>query len=336
MISRVESLDWLRGLMALTIMIYHLTSWHFFKLDSSSMLGRFGIYGVSIFFVLSGLSMAIVYSKYITDKRTAVTFYIRRVFRIWPLLWLCVALLVVYKLAAGEDISITQVFLNITTLFGFISPSDYMNTGAWSIGNEMVYYAMTPLILMMYEKNKLLGNLFLLATFIVALIFCFALLMPQQSLTEQRHLYINPFNNLFLYVAGIAIYYNRVDISCISTVIIFTLTLAIFASYPVSGDKIAIVTGVNRIIFMFASIFLVISFYSFSKWENNVPIALKYPLEQFGLVTYGIYLLHPIVNLYLGYILEKLGIASPYIQFGLTIIVTIIAALLSFSLYEKS
>ena len=58
--DRIESLDWLRGLMAVSIMIYHLTGGLFFTLDSSSVLGRLGVYGVSVFFVLSGLSMAVV------------------------------------------------------------------------------------------------------------------------------------------------------------------------------------------------------------------------------------------------------------------------------------
>ncbi len=63
--NRIESLDWLRGLMAIAIMFYHLTSWHITPLDSSSVLGRLGIYGVSVFFILSGLSMAVVYSNFI-------------------------------------------------------------------------------------------------------------------------------------------------------------------------------------------------------------------------------------------------------------------------------
>jgi peptidoglycan/LPS O-acetylase OafA/YrhL len=50
---RIEALDWLRGLMAVSIMLYHLTIWYIVALDSSSVLGRLGIYGVSVFFVLS-------------------------------------------------------------------------------------------------------------------------------------------------------------------------------------------------------------------------------------------------------------------------------------------
>lgn len=42
--KRYESLDWLRGLMAFAIMIYHLISWQVFHLESGSVLGNFGVY----------------------------------------------------------------------------------------------------------------------------------------------------------------------------------------------------------------------------------------------------------------------------------------------------
>ena len=168
--NRIESLDWLRGLMAIAIMFYHLTYWHIFPLDSSYFLGRLGIYGVSVFFVLSGLSMAIVYSNFIVDKQTAAVFFIRRIFRIWPLLWICVAIVTIPSLLKGNEASIMQVLLNITTLFGFVSPSSYINTGAWSIGNEMVYYALTPILIMSYEKNIIKGNAILALSFFVTLL----------------------------------------------------------------------------------------------------------------------------------------------------------------------
>lgn len=96
--DRFESLDWLRGLMALSIMLYHFGSWH----DAAHPIGRLGIYGVSIFFILSGLSIAIAYDGFICDIRTSVRFFIRRLFRIWPLLWLAVALVVIPTCLTGK------------------------------------------------------------------------------------------------------------------------------------------------------------------------------------------------------------------------------------------
>jgi exopolysaccharide production protein ExoZ len=215
MSSRYTPLDWLRGLMAISIMLYHFGGQH----DAATPLGRLGVYGVSIFFILSGLSMAIAYDLNIFDFRSSVNFFIRRLFRIWPLLWLAVALVAVptYLIGKGphgqDPYSFTTIALNLTTLFGFVSPTEYINMGAWSIGNEMVYYAFTPILISFYHLRKSIGNTITLITVGIGLLFAFSILSPADRLEVQWAKYINPFNNLFLYCAGIAIYYNFRDLT---------------------------------------------------------------------------------------------------------------------------
>jgi len=82
MTQRVHSLDWLRGMMAVSIMLYHMSG----QTDTGTLLGKLGIYGVCIFFILSGLSMAIAYDAALHGFRGAAEFVVRRLFRIWPLL----------------------------------------------------------------------------------------------------------------------------------------------------------------------------------------------------------------------------------------------------------
>ncbi|WP_424585541.1 acyltransferase family protein [Acinetobacter baumannii] len=131
--KRFESLDWLRGIMAFAIMIYHLVGWNLVQPEAGSVLGNFGIYGVSIFFVLSGLSMGIVYHNYIKGFQTSIVFFIRRLFRLLPLLWIAVAVVsgVVYLLHG--DFNFYKIFLNITLLFGFVAPDQYINVGAFLV-----------------------------------------------------------------------------------------------------------------------------------------------------------------------------------------------------------
>jgi exopolysaccharide production protein ExoZ len=193
---RLEPLDWLRGLMALSIMLYHLGG----KDNAASLLGRLGIYGVSIFFILSGLSMAIAYGRYIDDLKSAGAFWIRRLFRIWPLLWLAVALVAIPAFFAGHPYSESMIALNLTTLFGFVAPEKYINQGAWSIGNEMVYYLLTPALIPIFRRSLVVGNLLTVLSTLLACMFAFRLLNPAVSLSEQWGIYINPMNNLFLYM----------------------------------------------------------------------------------------------------------------------------------------
>lgn len=171
--SRIETLDWLRGLTALSIMTYHLVMWKFDSLDSSNFLGRLGIYGVSIFFILSGLSMAIVYHKMTVSVKNLITFFLRRFFRIIPLLFIVTTFTVILSLYKGENLDFFKYFLNVTALFGFLDYKGYIATGAWSIGNEIVYYAFTPFIFFAYNYHKILGNIIFFSTILIGLYFAF-------------------------------------------------------------------------------------------------------------------------------------------------------------------
>lgn len=326
--KRYESLDWLRGLMAFAIMIYHLWGWVVFQPESGNLLGNFGVYGVSVFFVLSGLSMAIVYNDILKDFSSSLIFFVKRLFRIWPLLWLCILLISLPSILRG-DADLWRIFLNLTTLFGFIAPDQYINTGAWSIGNELVYYALTPFFIAIYNYKKVFGDLIVFITCLVGAYFGFVLLQQGVDLSEQWSTYINPFNNLFLYCCGLALYYNfhHVDFGKISYLLI-GFAILIFGLYPVSGNQINIVTDTNRIVFSFAAIILTLGFY---KLIVDLPIFVSKPFANLGEATYGVYLLHPLVYFFVA----KIFTNNPSIVIITTVIITIIAANISYRFYEK-
>jgi peptidoglycan/LPS O-acetylase OafA/YrhL len=333
--NRIESLDWHRGLLAFAIMLYHLTSWELAAPDSSTFLGRLGIYGVSMFFVLSGLSMAIVYNKYIRDARSSVKFFVRRIFRIWPLLWIAIGFATCAALVTAKRPDWMLVVLNLTTAFGFVSPAAALNTGAWSIGNEMVYYALTPFIIMAYNKRLLYGNLMTGAAVFVGMFFAFNLLQVDQPLAQQWAIYVNPFNNLFLYCSGIALFYNahQLKLGGAAASACFVVALAIFLLLPAAGDQIVIVTGLERIAFSVASVLLVLAFY---KADVSIPGFVRTPLTQLGVVTYGVYLLHPIAHQVIAFGLKKAHLHMPALGLiGATIALTVILALVSYRLLEE-
>lgn len=335
MSSRLASLDWLRGLMALSVMLYHFGGQH----DASAPLGRLGIYGVSIFFILSGLSMAIAYDRYISGVGSSVKFFIRRLFRIWPLLWVAVALVAVptYFYGRGahgqEPYSVATIFLNITTLFGFVSPAKYINVGAWSIGNEMVYYALTPLFIYVYRVRKAIGDAMVVMTAGVGLLFAFSILSADDNLGGQWDAYINPFNNLFLYCAGLAVYYNfkGVTVPLNWRPLILGSFLLAFFIYPASGDQINLVTGFNRVFMSIVSVGVVFSFY---KCAPVLPKIIDRNLERLGVATYGVYLLHPIVMDCVRGVFRILDLHIRYIPTVLAIAVTIVLAFLSYKFFE--
>jgi exopolysaccharide production protein ExoZ len=330
MATRLEPLDWLRGLMALSIMLYHLIG----RSDADTLLGKLGIYGVSIFFILSGLSMAIAYDRYIKNLWSAGNFFVRRLFRIWPLFWLAVALVATRAYLFDTSVSATTIALNLTTLFGFVAPARYINTGAWSIGNEMVYYAFTPAFIAAYHWRKWFGNAVTIVSVFIGMLFAFYLLNPSAPLANQWPVYINPFNNLFLYCVGLAIYYNFRDVEFLRQwhLPLLLLAIASFFFFPSSGDQINIVTGVNRVAMSLISAVVVLVFY---KCPPILPKLVGDKLEQLGIATYGIYLLHPIVIDSVKIAFDAIGIHNSYLLVFLVVGLTIVTSLFTFRFIES-
>ncbi len=73
-------------------------------------------------------------------------YFVKLIFRIWPIFWIVCFLVVITDLMTGHRVSLLFLVFNLSTIFGFIKPHIYMLTGAWSIGNEMVYCSLTPLM----------------------------------------------------------------------------------------------------------------------------------------------------------------------------------------------
>ena len=154
-ISRLHNLDYLRGLSAFGIMIYHFFTWKEGEFYSNSFLGRVGIYGVITFYILSGITLYHVYYDRLKVNSIDILLFIKkRILRIFPLFWVATLVSIFLK-----EIQVTfyGVFLNLTGLFGLIKWNLYYATGAWSIGNELFFYLF--FIGLIFIKKSRVANL---------------------------------------------------------------------------------------------------------------------------------------------------------------------------------
>lgn len=290
--NRLYNLDYLRGLAAFGIMIYHHLIWTLGEFSADTFMGRLGIYGVTIFYILSGLTLYYVYyNKMKPSKEDLFSFFKKRVFRIFPLLWLVtiVALLLSRKIP-----DFTNLFLNLSGLFGFMRWDKCFSAGVWSIGNELVFYVFFPFFILFLKRFKTLMILLALVLFGLYLYFAFVKLNPHMTLGEQWKNYVNPLNQVFLFLGGFLIGFLLNDTKIKNSVIFFLLLLAfvLFTFYPASGDIINIVTGTNRLVFTTCCFLICICFY---KLTFKFPTAIHKPLILLGEASYSVYLLHPIV-----------------------------------------
>lgn len=330
--QRYSTLDYLRGLMASAIMIYHHSIWTFGPMDASTTLGRLGIYGVSVFYVLSGLTLFLVYrNKFDSGLSSIIAFAVKRVFRIFPLLWLVIIATLALR---GSLPDYKVIILNFTGLFGFIKPDAYIGTGVWSIGNELVFYAFFPLFIYLAKKSMMLFNAACVVTFGINVYFSFYALNSTEGLNDQWSIYINPLNQLILFVMGIAIGVYKDRLPAISrSVWIATLviTVLVFVLLPVSGDLITLVTGFNRQVFLLICFLLCAAFF-FGPFAMNG--LLHKALSFLGEASYAVYLLHPVVYKLLERTITGV-VTDKVVLMVLSIAITVAASKLVYEYFEK-
>ena len=184
-------------------MIYHYLSLTYGNFSSDTFMGRLGLYGVAIFYVLSGLTLYYVYyEKMQPSLKDVLDFFKKRFFRIFPLLWLVTFISI---MLSGKTPDPADLFLNLSGLFGFIRWDKSFSTGVWSIGNEIVFYIFFPFFILLIKKFKPLMIMLSLAILVSYLYFAFVKLSPDLLLSEQWKNYVNPLNQVFLFLGGFLI-----------------------------------------------------------------------------------------------------------------------------------
>lgn len=334
--SRLHNLDYLRGLAAIGIMIYHYTAWGFSEFDSDTLIRRIGIYGVSIFYVLSGLTLFYVYSKNLRlSTGSLLSFFKKRSLRIFPLLWLATITSILLSRISPD---ITKVALNLTGLFGVVSWDSYFAVGAWSIGNELVFYLFFPAFVFTGRYCRKIFISVIATIFIIYLVFTFNILEPEKPLADQWRNYVNPLNQVFLFLGGFVIGYifEKREYKNSTSLMILLLAVAAFIFYPANGDAINLVTGVNRLVFTAACFLICLSFY---KLTFVLPKMVSKPLEIAGQSSYSIYLLHPFVWSITGGIFSLLSISewqyAAFIKISLCITGTLLVSYFTYEYFEK-
>lgn len=335
--NRLHNLDYLRGIAAFGIMLYHYLSWTYGNFESKSFMGRVGVYGVSIFYVLSGLTLYHVYiQRMVPNREDLFQFAKKRFFRIFPLLWLATIASVLLK---REIPNWENLFLNLSGLFGFVKWDTYFSTGVWSIGNELVFYVFFPFFIYFSKNNKSVFYLISTLIFLIYLQFAFSILSPEKTITEQWRNYVNPLNQVFLFLGGYLIGFlsEKKEIRNEYSWLFMIGGLALFTSYPSYGDNIYLVTGYNRLIFTLSCFMMVLGIY---KVKGQLPKNLQTPLSWLGEASYSVYLLHPIVfslsGIALKMILGKLGMPD-LIRFNwlIAIPVSLVMSYFVYHYFEK-
>ncbi len=332
---RFSSLDYLRGAMALAVLAFHYDKWLTGTWDANTLQGRLGIYAVSIFFILSGLTLTLVYETRLNSTFQSWTaFFRKRFFRIFPLLWMATAATLLLDDAPRKPLTI---LLNFSGLFGIVNPARDIATGAWSIGCELVFYTAFPTLLLLAKRSKMAFMIVFAALFSVGIWIAFAWYYPtdtQQSVWWPA--YVQAANHAFFFVGGMVLAVFRHKLSLISPnfwYILFAAAILGFAYLPIGSEAFYLVSGWNRVVLSTLSLLLVAAFFfskiEFKGWWHRSFVWL-------GAISYSLYLLHPLVYRTVQFGWKKLGISDGYWSTFLpALMVSLVLSHLSYFFIEK-
>ncbi|TKK72035.1 acyltransferase [Ilyomonas limi] len=328
--NRINSLDYLRGLAAVGIMCYHMQLLNFGEVDASTALAKIKIYGVSIFYILSGLTLYKVYVQKFGVKAIG-GFYKKRIFRIVPLLLL--ATILTYLFDSEQPVSYFKLLCNIAVLPGIIRADVFIANGAWSIGNECCFYLFFPVFLLLAKRNKLYLWLGIFISLLVFIFFSFNVLQSTQTLGAQWAAYVNVLNQFFLFVLGMGLASLKEAPAIFKKIApfgIIALVLLIFF-YPVQGEPVVLVTGYTRL--ALTGYIAALCYCVYIADFNFLPASTKWVLHTMGEISYAIYLMHPVVYLSLKMITGTN--VSPYVLIAATVLTTLPLSYIVYHKFEK-
>jgi len=339
----LKPLTSLRFIFALMVFLTHLSGL-FFKYNEEFLDHSFAKYirmkeghlGVSFFFILSGFILAYNYKgKFIRKTITYRNFMLARIFRIYPLHILTLVIALVIKNNHFDTIlHWIKLLVNFMLLQSFVPVRDFFfsfNNLSWSISDEMFFYALFPILILLVLKLKKYALLLILIPPIVIAFF------PSLKETHWTY-YINPLFRVFDFLIGILLFelfektkhqkisFNRGTLIEITSIVIFILFYAFYKDVEKSF---------RWSVYYWIPMSLIIYVFSFQKGFLSKILSNKM-LIWLGEISFCFYMIHQLVINILWALNYKLRIIeNGYILILTAFFVSLVGSGLIFKFYEK-
>ncbi len=347
------NLNGLRFIAAFLVIIHHVEQIKsLYGLDNhwkSRFVQIIGEQGVVLFFVLSGF--LITYLMLEEENRTGTIkvrdFYLRRIFRIWPLYFFIVILSLAVLphiplfLVPGDGLDIiyrhlsTKILLfilflpNLMPFLGGIVP---YASQTWSIGTEEQFYLIWPLLMKNIKKYRIMLMIVIILGYIVT---ARALWSSHTDFLPNKY-YISGFWSLFnidcMAIGGllaILLHTQHKYLKFLRNNIVFYASLILVSYMLHEGIRIehlyketyAVLFGI--IILNFAS-------------NPNLHFSLEAGIFRYlGKISYGLYMYHPIGIVLAVNAAMLVGLANDFIIYPLSVALAVTLAGLSYRYFES-
>ena len=280
----IKNLQILRAIAATLVMFFHFNKYPY----------KIGLFGVDIFFIISGFIIAVVVNK------STNNFLMKRIIRVVPMYYFFTTLLIILiscnLILSKIDISPESIFKSLTFIPYTKNNSGPILSLGWTLNYEMYFYLLIFISTKISKKPKFILTL---TSFIIIINILLSFILSSTTFYNQYfNFYGNPIALEFIF--GIIIYYvsNISDNINYFNKIIFLLISIISFLFLIKYDLEKF--NFNKTIFIGIPSSLIV--YTFIIFESTINNSTKYLnfLFKIGNASYIVYLIHPfIISLFL-------------------------------------
>jgi len=337
---RVDEIEILRGIAAVSVVFYHiLVLGEFQNINKSldTVVNHFGM-AVPLFYAISAFSLLYGYEKNIFNEDVLKRFYIRRFFRLAPLFYFMLIFYSIYLfIEFNHKSSLGTYLLNLTFTYMLVpSQHESMVWAGWSVGMEWLFYFAFPLMVLMSRSIIVLLIVFFISL-IVSIKFT-SLTLPITEVSASSN-YMNIMKHIVFFITGMLIFKSIPLANKIKNKINWIKRLDVVYFIVAIGIFVVLERYINYEVLEVSLIVVLLfgAYLGFSKIFNN------YIFKLMGKCSYGLYLLNPIIIVTLNnlgfYKYIKNSINSPVLNYltgsAITLIIIVVFSNIAYMVIEQ-
>lgn len=220
--NKYAYIDALRGIAVLLVILTHTAQPIAGLAGPLDALAKYGQTGVQLFFVASAYTLCLSFARRSHEARPVMSFYIRRYFRIAPLYIVGIATyfgMHLLRQAGGEVViepyTPANVAANLFFVHGFVpAANNNIVPGGWSIGTEMAFYLLFPLLFAAAGRIGTRGLALVIVAFVALHTLAQALWLGGTAfaVAGNNFVYFNLVNQLPVFGLGLLAYAAHADV----------------------------------------------------------------------------------------------------------------------------
>jgi len=283
---RLQELDALRGIAALSVLLFHFTI-----NQNAKKLGwqfSYGVTGVDIFFMISGFVIFLTIHKVKSWKEFAIF----RFARLYPTYWACMLLTIIFILLYDPvAFDPVQIAANLTMFPAFFGIED-LDGSYWTLVIELIFYLWILVIYLTKNLKNIVQIGFFFTVGIIAFHYFNSYYLDFYLFTQRKLQLINHFP---LFLSGILFYNLKFkSFSFRDLALIFFCLAAAFYLHDKGGRARQVISATEHDLIL---IFYHLTFALFI--FGKLTFLIRPPLLFLGKISYSLYLLHQYIGLHL-------------------------------------